>query len=70
MYSAVSRLPGGSSLSVVQRRALGLLFAFLAFAFVGIAIAAAGAHVWVVAFAAAAVGLWLGSLAVKALRIR
>jgi hypothetical protein len=55
-----------------QRKALGVLFFFLGGMFVGIAVAAAssaeGAAGWVVAFAAAAVGLWLLSLALRALR--
>jgi hypothetical protein len=55
-----------------QRRALGVLFTVLAAAFAAVAIGS----VWgsteprrlVVAFAAAAVSLWLGSLALAALR--
>jgi hypothetical protein len=55
-----------------QRRALGALFLFLSLGFAGIAAAAiasgSGARGWVVGVAAAAVGLWLASLAVRALR--
>ena len=55
-----------------QRRALGALFAFLAVGFAGIASAAiasgSGARAWVVGLAAAAIGVWLASLAVRALR--
>jgi hypothetical protein len=51
-----------------QRRALGGLFAVLAVAFAGIAIAAGAAGQWVIVAAAAAIGLWLGGLAVRALR--
>jgi hypothetical protein len=55
-----------------QRRALGALFAFLALGFAGIAAAAiasgSGARAWVVGLAAAAIGVWLASLAVRALR--
>ena len=55
-----------------QRRALGALFLFLALAFAGIAgeaiASGAGARSWVVGLAAAAIALWLGSLAFRALR--
>jgi len=55
-----------------QRRALGALFAFLALGFAGIAAAAiasgSGARAWVVALAAAAIGVWMASLAFRALR--
>ena len=55
-----------------QRRALGALFLFLSLGFAGIAAAAivsgAGARGWVVGAAAAAIGVWLLSLAVRALR--
>jgi hypothetical protein len=55
-----------------QRRALGALFGFLALGFAGIAAAAiasgSGARAWVVGLAAAAIGVWLASLAVRALR--
>ena len=51
-----------------QRRALGGLFAVLTLAFVGIAIAAGAAGQWVILAAAAAIGVWLAGLAVRALR--
>jgi hypothetical protein len=59
----------------VQRRALGLLFAVLAavLAAVGaysLAGAGSGARRWLVAAAALALALWLGSLAATALRGR
>jgi hypothetical protein len=59
----------------VQRRALGLLFAGLAAVLAGTAAAAivgAGGDAtrWLVAVAALAVGVWLGSLALAAFRGR
>ena len=51
-----------------QRRALGALFLILAALFGGIAVAAAGADVWVIAVAGAALALWLLSLSVRAFR--
>ena len=55
-----------------QRRALGILFAVLAAAFAAMAIASAWGSTeprrLVVAVAAAAISLWLGSLALSALR--
>ena len=55
-----------------QRRALGLLFGVLATAFAAIAVASAWGSTaprrLVVAAAAAAIALWLGSLALSALR--
>jgi hypothetical protein len=56
-----------------QRRALGALFFLLAILFVGIAFAAvSGARHelagWAIAIAAAALAVWLGSLAWRALR--
>ena len=57
-----------------QRRALGVLFVVLGGMFAGIAVASAasaeGAAGWIVAVAAAAIGLWLLSLAARALRPR
>jgi hypothetical protein len=57
-----------------QRRALGALFLLLAAALAGVAVesvrAHAGARSFVVAFAAAAIALWLGGLATRALRRR
>jgi hypothetical protein len=51
-----------------QRRALGALFAVLTVAFAGIAAAAGAAGQWIILAAAAAIGLWFGSLALRALR--
>jgi hypothetical protein len=56
-----------------QRPALGALFGLLALAFAGTAFAAAngaGGDVgrWVVAFAAAALAVWLATMAIRALR--
>ena len=51
-----------------QRRRLGVLFVVLAALFAGIAVAAAGARVWVVALAAGALAVWLGSMALGGLR--
>jgi hypothetical protein len=50
-----------------QRRALGGLFAVLALAFAGIAVAAGTAGQWVILAAAAALGLWMAGLALRAL---
>jgi hypothetical protein len=54
----------------VQRRALGLLFAVLAAVFLLVAVAATGHGVrgWIVAVAALAIAVWLGSMAVSAFR--
>ena len=51
-----------------QRRALGALFAVLALAFGGIAVAAGAAGQWVILVAAAALALWMAGLALRALR--
>jgi hypothetical protein len=55
---------------VLQRRALGLLFAVLAVLLVGIAVAATGhgARGWIVAVAALAIAAWLASLVLGAFR--
>jgi hypothetical protein len=58
---------------VRQRRALGALFFLLAVAFVGMAFAALwGARDegvgWAIAFAAAALAVWLATMAFRALR--
>jgi hypothetical protein len=54
----------------VQRRGLGILFSVLAAAFLLIAVAATGHGVrgWVIAVAAAAIAVWMGSLALSAFR--
>jgi hypothetical protein len=57
----------------VQRRSLGALFALLALALAGIAFESArgaggSAGRWIVAVAAAAIAVWLGSMAWRALR--
>jgi hypothetical protein len=51
-----------------QRRALGALFLVLAALFAGIAVAAAGAGIWVIAVAGAALALWLAGMSIRALR--
>ena len=53
-----------------QRSALGALFLLLAGLFAGIAVAAGGAEVWVIAIAGAALSLWLLGLSVRAFRAR
>ena len=58
---------------MTQRPALGALFALLALAFAGVAFAAgngAGGQIgrWIVALAAAALAVWLASLAYRTLR--
>ena len=54
----------------MQRRALGVLFLAIALALLAVAVwsAAEGGRAWVVALAAAALALWLGSLSFRALR--
>jgi hypothetical protein len=56
----------------VHRRALGLLFATLAAALGAIAVlsALAGGRAWVIAFAAAALAVWMGELSRRALARR
>ena len=55
-----------------QRRAQGVLFAFLTIFFVGIAATAfearAGLETWVVAIAAGVLALWMGGLAIRTFR--
>jgi hypothetical protein len=58
---------------VSQRPALGALFSLLAIALAGVAVAAgngAGSQVgrWIIAFAAAALAVWLASMAFRAFR--
>jgi hypothetical protein len=54
----------------VQRRALGVLFLVLAAGLVLVAIFSAleGGRAWVIALAAAVLGLWLGDLGRRGLR--
>jgi hypothetical protein len=51
-----------------QRRALGLLFLVLTLGFGAIAVAAGREGVWVVAFAAAALGGWMATMSLRLLR--
>jgi hypothetical protein len=53
-----------------QRRALGALFSLIAIFFLGIAVTAFEAEVWVVVVAAGALALWMGSMAFRALSTR
>jgi hypothetical protein len=53
-----------------QRRALGALFLLITIFFVGVAASAYEAEVWVVVVAAGALALWMGTMAVRALRPR
>ena len=58
---------------VKQRRAMGALFSLLAIGFVGVAFAAgygAGAELrrWIIVLAAAALAVWLATMAFRALR--
>jgi len=58
---------------VRHRRALGALFTVLALGFAGVAYAAArgaagAAGRWIIVFAAAALAVWLASMALRALR--
>jgi hypothetical protein len=54
----------------VQRRALGILFLTIGLSLIAIAFwsAAEGGRAWVVAAAAAALGLWLADLGRRSLR--
>ena len=54
----------------MQRRALGILFTALAAAFVLVAVAATGHGVrgWIIAVAALALAVWLGSVALSSFR--
>ncbi len=53
-----------------KRPSLGALFILLAAGFAGLAVVAAqaGGQAWVVALASAALALWMGEMAFKALR--
>ena len=57
---------------LAQRHVLGLLFLLIAGGLIGIAAAAAaaGGRAWVVALPAIALGIWMGQLALRALRLR
>ncbi len=55
---------------VSQRHALGFLFLVLALSFALIAVSAGRAGQWVIAAAAAALGGWLATMSVRALRRR
>jgi len=54
----------------MQRRALGVLFLAIALALLSVAVWSAdeGGRAWVVAVAAAGLGLWMGDLGRRALR--
>jgi hypothetical protein len=54
----------------VQRRALGVLFVTIASILLAIAVASAvqGGRAWVIAIAAAGLGLWMADLGRRALR--
>ncbi len=58
------------TLFAVHRRALGLLFAVLAAGLSAIAVLSAleGGRAWVIALTAAALGVWMGGLSLRALR--
>ncbi len=60
----------GSRRSRRSRRALGALFVVLTAMFAGIAYAAFVARQWPVAFAAAALCVWMGGMAARALGAR
>ena len=49
-----------------QRTALGMLFLVLTLVFAGVAVAAGTSGQWVIAAAAAALALWMGGLALRA----
>ena len=53
-----------------QKQALGILFCVFCVAFGAVAVAAGKHGVWVVTFAAGAIGAWFGSLAWNLLRPR
>ena len=65
-----SRLSSAAVKAPSQRRALGALFLVLCIFFAGIAAAAFEAGVWPIALAAAALTLWLFTLAGRALLVR
>ena len=51
-----------------QRRALGVLFLVLTLGFAAIAFAAGREGVWVIAFAATALGGWMAMMSLRLLR--
>lgn len=51
-----------------KRRSLGVLFGLIAVGFAGLAAWSGSASQWVVLAASAALALWMGELAVRALR--
>jgi hypothetical protein len=53
-----------------QRPALGALFGLITIFFAGVAASAYEAEVWVVVVAAGALALWMGTMAVRALKPR
>ena len=55
---------------MTQRRAMGALFLLITAFFVGIAVTAFEAEVWVVVVAAGALALWMGGMAFRALSTR
>lgn len=59
----------GGTIRGVQRRLLGVLFAVLAagLALIAVFSGLAGGSAWVVAFAAAALAIWMGDLARRVL---
>lgn len=60
----------GTKRSRARNRPLGVLFVVLALGLAGIAVAALRAEVWVIAFAAAVLAVWLGSLGARLLSAR
>lgn len=69
LYRAPGAVPAGETSAqypaAVQRRALGVLFTVIAVSLALVAVwsALAGGRAWVIAFAAAALALWMGDLA-------
>jgi hypothetical protein len=66
----MEQLPFRPYTGAVHRRALGILFAVLAVGLVAIAVLSAfeGGRAWVIALSALALGVWMGNLALRALR--
>ena len=59
-----------AAVAAPPRRALGTLFLLLAVLFAGIAYAAVVAGVWVIAVAAVALAVWIGTFGLRALLVR